>query len=92
MYPERDLNPRPGETADGWLTVPWGTFFSKGAAVRFGRAHDRRYTTQLRDLITSGPARPGTIVTHPGALDDAPKPYRRLDGREDGVIKAVLHP
>ncbi|HEV7962362.1 MAG TPA: glutathione-independent formaldehyde dehydrogenase [Actinoplanes sp.] len=92
VYPEKDLNPQPGETADGWLTVPWGTFFNKGVGVRFGRTHDRRYTTHLRDLITSGRARPGTIVTHHGALDDAPQLYRQFDNHQAGIIKAVLHP
>jgi glutathione-independent formaldehyde dehydrogenase len=92
VYPEKDLNPQPGETANGWLTVPWATFFNKGVGVRFGRTHDRRYTTHLRDLITSGRARPGAIVTHHGTLDDAPELYQQFDKREDGVIKAVLHP
>jgi glutathione-independent formaldehyde dehydrogenase len=92
VYPEKDLDPQPGETADGWLTAPWATFFGKGVGVRFGRTHDRRYTTHLRDLITSGLARPGAIVTHYGSLDDAPELYRRFDKREHGVIKAVLQP
>jgi hypothetical protein len=64
VYPERDLHPQPRRDRRRPLTVPWGTFFSKGATVRFGRTHDRRYTTHLRDLITSGRARPGRIVTH----------------------------
>ncbi len=92
VYPERDLDPQPGATADGWLDVPWGTLFAKGVTVRFGRTHDRRYTTGLRDLITSGRARPGSVVTHHGALDDAAELYRQFDRRENGVIKAVLHP
>jgi glutathione-independent formaldehyde dehydrogenase len=92
VYPEKDLNPQPGETADGQLTVPWATFFSKGVSIRFGRTHDRRYTIRLRDMITSGRARPGTIVTHHASLDDAPELYRQFDKRESGVIKAVLHP
>lgn len=60
--------------------------------MRFGRTNDRRYTTHLRDLITSARARPGIIVTHHGALRDAPDLYRQFDRRENGVIKAVLHP
>lgn len=92
IYSETDLNPQPGETADGSLTVPWATFFSKGATVRFGRTHDRRYTTHLRDMITSGRARPGAIVTHHSTLDEAPDLYRQFDRRDNGVIKAVLHP
>jgi glutathione-independent formaldehyde dehydrogenase len=92
VYPERDLDPQPGATSDESLTVPWGTLFSKGVAVRFGRTHDRRYTTELRDLITSGRARPGSVVTHHGVLGDASDLYRQFDRRENGVIKAVLHP
>jgi glutathione-independent formaldehyde dehydrogenase len=92
VYPERDLDPRPGATTDGRVTVPWGTFFGKGVTVRFGRTHDRRYTTALRDLITSGRARPGIVVTHHGTLDDAPELYRQFDRRDNGVVKAVVHP
>jgi glutathione-independent formaldehyde dehydrogenase len=92
VYPEKDLRPQPGATADESLTAPWGTLFGKGVTVRFGRTHDRRYTVTLRDMIVSGRARPGTVVTHHGTLADAPELYRQFDRRENGVIKAVLHP
>ncbi len=92
VYAEKDLHPAPGGHEDGRLTVPWATFFSKGVSVGFGRTHDRRYTVLLRDLILSGRARPGTIVTHHGWLDDAPAFYREFDERSAGVIKAVLQP
>jgi glutathione-independent formaldehyde dehydrogenase len=61
-------------------------------SVGFGRTHDRRYTVLLRDMILSGRARPATIVTHLGRLDDAPALYQAFDQRADGVIKAVLRP
>lgn len=73
-------------------TVPWATLFGTSVAVRFGRTNDRRYTTQLRDLITSGRARPGRIVTHHAGPHDAPELYRQFDRREGGVIKAILNP
>lgn len=92
VYPDKDLHPRPGTTMNEDLTAPWGTLFSKGVAVRFGRTHDRRYTRLLRDLVTSGRAKPGIVVTHHGSLTDAPELYHRFDRRQDGVIKAVLHP
>ena len=44
------------------------------------------------NLVVSGRARPGAVVTHHGTLDDAPDLYRRFDRREDGIVKAVLHP
>jgi glutathione-independent formaldehyde dehydrogenase len=92
VYPDMDVHPQPGATRHEDLTAPWGTLFSKGVAVRFGRTHDRRYTRLLRDLVISGRAKPSVIVTHHGSLTDAPDLYRRFDRREGGVIKAVLHP
>ncbi|WP_431882466.1 alcohol dehydrogenase catalytic domain-containing protein [Micromonospora gifhornensis] len=91
VYPEFDSTPQAGGSADGHLDAPWGTFFAKAVALRFGRTHDRRYTRLLRDLVTAGRARPGRIVTHHGSLADAPGCYQRFDRRQD-VIKAVLHP
>jgi glutathione-independent formaldehyde dehydrogenase len=92
VYAEKDLHPAAEGQADGRVTVPWATFFSKGITVGFGRTHDRRYTVLLRDLVLSGRARPGVVVTHHGGLDDAPKLYEAFDRRADGVIKAVLRP
>ena len=92
VYAEKDLRPAPGGSADGTLAVPWATFFSKGVSVGFGRTNDRRYTTLLRDLVVSGRARPGVIVTHHSPLDDAPGLFSAFDRRTDGVIKAVLQP
>lgn len=92
VYAEKDLHPAPEGSADGSLHVPWATFFSKGINVGFGRTHDRRYTTLLRDLVVAGRARPGQIVTHHGTLKDAPAFYDSFDRRADGVIKAILRP
>ncbi len=92
VYVERDLHPAPEGSADGHLQVPWATLFNKGVSVNFGRTHDRRYTTRLRDLVVAGRAHPGAIVSHHGALDDAPGFYDRFDQRADGVIKAILRP
>ncbi|MGW3784218.1 glutathione-independent formaldehyde dehydrogenase [Micromonospora chokoriensis] len=92
VYPDKDLHPAPGADSHEDLVAPWGTLFSKGVAVRFGRTHDRRYTVLLRDLVVAGRARPSVVVTHHGTLADAPELYRRFDRREDGVIKAVLRP
>ena len=92
VYAEKDLHPAPEGSSDGRLTVPWATFFSKGVSVNFGRTHDRRYTVLLRDLVLSGRARPGVVVTHHGQLEDAPDLYREFDQRATGIIKAVLHP
>jgi glutathione-independent formaldehyde dehydrogenase len=92
VYADHDLHPAPEGSQDGSLRVHWASLFNKGVSVRFGRTHDRRYTTRLRDLMLAGRARPGRIVTHHGSLEDAPDLYERFDRRADGVIKAVLRP
>lgn len=90
VYAEHDLDPQPQGRADGKLTVPWATLFGKGVSVGFGRTHDRRYTTRLRDLVVAGRARPGRVVTHHGTLDQASWLMDAFDRRENGVVKAVL--
>ncbi|MES9604625.1 alcohol dehydrogenase catalytic domain-containing protein [Actinomadura sp. NPDC000929] len=92
LYAGKDLHPAPEGSADGALRLPWGTLWGKGVTIGTGRTHDRRYTVPLRDLVTSGIARPGFVVTHHVDLEQAPALYAAFDRREDGVIKAVLHP
>ncbi len=92
VYAEKDLHPAANGTADGHLEVPWATMFSKGVTVGFGRTHDRRYTVLLRDMVTSGRAKPSVVVTHHGTLEDAPGFFEAFDQRKGGVIKAVLQP
>jgi glutathione-independent formaldehyde dehydrogenase len=92
VYAEKDLAPAPGGSPDGSLRIHWASLFNKGVSVHFGRTDDRRYTTRLRDLVVSGRARPGRIVTHYGSLEDAPSLYERFDRRADGVIKAIPRP
>ncbi|HTM85813.1 MAG TPA: aldehyde dehydrogenase, partial [Mycobacterium sp.] len=93
VFTPTDAAPVPhGGYADGSLHVPWSTLFSKGVTVGFGRTHDRRYTTHLRDLIVSGRARPSQVVTHHAALDRAPDLYDRFDRRVDSIVKVVFNP
>lgn len=90
VYSESDPAPVDPEGAGGSERVPWATLFGKGIAVGFGRTHDRRYTTGLRDLVLSGRARPSAVVTHHPTLEEAPQVYRAFDQRADGIIKAVF--
>jgi glutathione-independent formaldehyde dehydrogenase len=73
----------------GW---DYGTFFTKGLRMGTGQAPVKRYNRQLRDLIITGRATPGWIVSHELSLDEAPDAYRRFDAREDGWTKVLLHP
>jgi glutathione-independent formaldehyde dehydrogenase len=93
VFTATDAAPAPrGGHADGSLHVPWAALFNKGVTVGFGRTHDRRYTTHLRDLIISGRARPSQIITHHESLENAPSMYDRFDRRVDGIVKAVFNP
>lgn len=69
-----------------------GDVFLQGRLGRLGAHQDRRYTTLLHDLVVSGRARPGQIITHHGGFEDASRLFRDFDARADGVIKAVLRP
>jgi glutathione-independent formaldehyde dehydrogenase len=92
VYAENDRHPAPDGSTDGALLVPWASLFTKGLRVGFGRTHDRRYTTRLRDMVVSGRASPGRIVTHHGGLAEAPALFGQFDQRAGGVVKAVLTP
>ena len=94
VFTATDAAPAPeGGHADGSLHVPWAALFNKGVTVGFGRTHDRRYATHLRDLINSGRARPSQIITHHESLENAPSIYDRFDRRVDGLVKVVFnHP
>jgi glutathione-independent formaldehyde dehydrogenase len=57
-----------------------------------GQAPVKRYNRQLRDLIITGRATPGWIVSHEVALEEAPEAYEKFDRRIDGYTKVLLHP
>ena len=79
------------EQADrvGWR---YGTFFTKGQSMGTGQAPVKRYNRQLRDLITTGRAKPSFIVSHEVPLDEAPDAYDKFDRRVDGYTKVLLKP
>ncbi|MFD8260593.1 glutathione-independent formaldehyde dehydrogenase [Streptomyces griseoluteus] len=76
----------------GQLLVSIGKMFEKGHKVGTGQTNVKKYNRQLRDLITSGRARPSFVVSHELPLEDAPQAYEKFDKRVDGYTKVVLHP
>jgi glutathione-independent formaldehyde dehydrogenase len=76
----------------GRVGFDYGTFFTKGQRMGTGQAPVKRYNRQLRNLITSGVAKPGFLVSHELGLDEAPDAYRHFDKRDDGWTKVLLHP
>jgi glutathione-independent formaldehyde dehydrogenase len=83
----------PSEDAKkGMLLVSIGRMFEKGQVVGTGQCNVKRYNRQLRDMITSGRAKPSFVVSHELSLDDAPDAYSKFDQRIEGYTKVVLHP
>jgi len=79
-----------GDAAQGIYPYPLGKIWNKGIAVGTGQCPVKMYDTDLRNLVIAGGAKPGTIVTHHIAIEDAPAMYERFDKREEGIHKVVL--
>ncbi len=92
VYLPHDAKPTDPLEATGDLAVPWAELFRKDVTIGMGRDHDKRYQSDLRDLIILGRAKPGVVVTQRLPLEDAPEAFRRFDRREDHYIKVVLDP
>lgn len=79
-----------GKAKEGIYELPWGMMWYKGLKIGTGQCPVKNYGEQLRELVFSGHANPGTIVSHHIAIEEAPAMYERFDRRENGVIKAVI--
>ena len=90
------LAPDPGaegrERKQGIFPFPFAALFNKAITLGTGQCPVKRYNAQLRDLISSGRAKPSFIVSHRVSLDDAPEAYRKFDERKDGYTKVILKP
>lgn len=73
-------------------TLPWGVLWAKGLTIGTGATQAKRYIYQLRDMIATGVARPGFIVSHRLPLEEAPDGYRLFDARTPGYTKIILKP
>ena len=72
--------------------ISFGKLFEKGLSLGTGQCNVKKYNRYLRDLIISGVAKPGFVVSHNVSLDDAPDAYDKFDRRIDGYTKVLLHP
>ena len=86
----------PGAATDaeklGEYVLPWSLLWVKQLTIGTGSTQAKRYIFQLRDLISTGRAKPGFIVSHRVPLDEAPDAYRMFDERAPGYTKVVLEP
>jgi glutathione-independent formaldehyde dehydrogenase len=76
----------------GELQISFGKLWEKGIAFGTGQTPVLRYSPFLRDLITSGSARPSFVVTHRLPLEAAPEAYAKFNERVEGFIKVILRP
>ena len=76
----------------GQIAFDWGLFWFKGQSIGTGQCNVKAYNRQLRDLISTGRAKPSFIVSHELALDEAPDAYKNFDNREGGWTKVILKP
>lgn len=88
------LAPDPGakveDSKQGIFPVPLAEIFDKALTIGCGQAPVKKYNEYLRDLIVSGRATPGKIVSHHIQIDDAPKAYEKFDKRTDGYTKVLI--
>jgi glutathione-independent formaldehyde dehydrogenase len=92
VYVPEDPGAADDAARQGRIGFTYGTFFAKGQRMGTGQAPVKRYNRQLRDLIVTGRANPGLIVSHELPLTEAPTAYQRFDNRDDGWTKVLLKP
>jgi glutathione-independent formaldehyde dehydrogenase len=92
VYMPEDSGAANDAAKEGRIGFQYGTFFTKGQSMGTGQAPVKRYNRQLRDLIITGKANPGFLVSHELGLDQAASGYDHFDKREDGWTKVLLHP
>ena len=76
----------------GLIEFDMGMFFQKGLTMGCGQAPVKKYNRKLAQLITSGKAKPGFIVSHEIPLEQAPDAYKHFDNRDEGWTKVILKP
>jgi glutathione-independent formaldehyde dehydrogenase len=90
VWPANDAGAVDESAGKGKLLVPWSKLFNKNVSIHMGRDDDERWNRKLREMIVSGAANPGRVVSHRIPLDQAPAAFAKFDAREDGYIKVVL--
>ena len=88
------IAPDPGaptaQAKQGVFALPMAELFDKAVSVGMGQCPVKRYNEYLRDLIITGHARPGRIVSHHIRIDQAPEAYKKFDQRTDGYTKVLI--
>ncbi|KAJ7641296.1 hypothetical protein FB45DRAFT_1022056 [Roridomyces roridus] len=92
LYVPSDPGAPDAASAKGYISFPFGKLFEKGLTIGTGQCNVKAYNRYLRDLIISGRAKPGFVVSHNVSLNEAADAYEKFDKRIDGYTKVLLHP
>ena len=71
---------------------PLGAAMNKALVLRMGQMHAQRYIPMLLQRLADGQIDPGYLTTHPMSLADGPRGYEIFEKKQDGCLRAVLHP
>jgi threonine dehydrogenase-like Zn-dependent dehydrogenase len=74
--------------------MPMMEMFDRGAQLRMGQAHVKRWIDDLMPMVSneSDPLGLRTFATHHLPLEDAPHGYEIFRDKADGCLKVVLQP
>lgn len=96
VYLPEDSGGESDAAQNGVFPLPLGTVWNKGLTIGMGQTPVKHLSLMLRDLIISGRANPGAIVSHHIGLEDVPEAYRMFDLRGTGegaaYTKIVINP
>jgi len=92
VFVPEDPAPQDPLYKQGEIVFDYGLCWFKGQTIGTGQCNVKAYNRQLRDLISTGRAKPSFIVSHELPLDKAPDAYRHFDARDDGWTKVILKP
>ncbi len=74
----------------GKYLFPYGMAFEKCLTIAGSQTPVKKYMRQLLDLVISGRAHPGDIVSKHITIDEAPDAYERFDNKDEGYTKSVI--
>ena len=69
-----DSGAKDEQRKQGIFSFPLANFFEKGLTIGTGQVPVKKYNEYLRDLIVSGRAKPGRIISHHISIDKRQRP------------------
>ena len=72
--------------------INWFDQFLRNITITGGLVPGPKYFPELLDAVASGRLDPAPVLTTELSLEDAADGYRKMQSREEGVIKVCLTP